>query len=261
MMGALGEDSHGARLKDLLRGEKIELDGVVELSGYQTIVKTRIIARHQQVVRVDREIVLEASDEVRQRCLKQLDHLLPELDAVILEDYGKGFLTQSLVDEIVAQVRRAGKIVTADPNTRNPLVWRGLTAIKPNRAEAFAAAEERYSEPGPDPLHDKALLRVGATLLKRWVPEQLLITLGEQGMLLLQPNAEAYHVPSRAREIYDVSGAGDTAIAFLSLALAAGANPVEAAEISNHASGVAVAKLGTATVSLEELQESFRATM
>ena len=259
MMGALGEDSHGARLKDLLRGEKIELDGVVELSGYQTIVKTRIIARHQQVVRVDREVALEPSDEVRQQCIKQLHHLLPDLDAVILEDYGKGFLTQSLVDEIVAQVRRAGKIVTADPNTRNPLVWRGLTAIKPNRAEAFAAAEERYSEPGPDPLHDKALLRVGATLLKRWAPEQLLITLGEQGMLLLQSNAEAYHVPSRAREIYDVSGAGDTAIAFLSLALAAGANPVEAAEISNHASGVAVAKLGTATVSLEELRESFRA--
>ncbi|MBV8585540.1 MAG: hypothetical protein JO308_04565, partial [Verrucomicrobia bacterium] len=173
VMGALGGDSHGARLKDLLHGEKIELDGVVELSGYQTIVKTRIIARQQQVVRVDREVALEPSEEVSQRCLALLDHLLPELDAIILEDYGKGFLTQFLVDEIVAQARGAGIVVTADPNTRNPLVWHGLTAVKPNRAEAFAAAQERYSEPGPDPLHDQALLRVGATLLKHWAPEQL----------------------------------------------------------------------------------------
>jgi D-glycero-beta-D-manno-heptose-7-phosphate kinase len=154
--------------------------------------------------------------------------------------------------------RGDGKLITADPNPNNRLVWRGITAVKPNRSEAFTAANQTWREPGPDPLQDGPLLRVGAELLRLWNPDLLLITLGEQGMILFSRNQSPFHVPSRAREVYDLSGAGDTAIALFTLALASGSSPREAAEISNHASSVVVGKLGTATLSPQELLESFR---
>ena len=152
-------------------------------------------------------------------------------------------------------------MVTADPNARNKLTWRGITAVKPNRSEAFAAANQPWQEPALDPLRDKVLLQVGKELLREWKPDHLLITLGEQGMILFDRDQPPYHVPSRAREVYDLSGAGDTAIALFTLALVSGASPIEAAEISNHASSVVVAKLGTATLTPEELLESFRLEM
>ena len=130
--------------------------------------------------------------------------------------------------------------------------------MKPNRSEAFAAANHPWHEPEPDPLHDEHLLRVGADLLKAWSPELLLITLGEQGMILFDQLNPPFHRPSHAREVFDLSGAGDTAIALFTLALALGASPVEAAEMSNHASSVVVGKLGTATLTPQELLESFR---
>jgi D-glycero-beta-D-manno-heptose-7-phosphate kinase len=148
--------------------------------------------------------------------------------------------------------------VTADPNPHNRLIWRGITAVKPNRIEAFAAANHPWQEPEPDPLRDEHLLRVGADLLRAWSTELLLITLGEQGMILFDQANAPRHIPPRAREVYDLSGAGDTAIALFTLALASDASPVEAAEISNHASSVVVGKLGTATLTPHELLESFR---
>jgi D-beta-D-heptose 7-phosphate kinase/D-beta-D-heptose 1-phosphate adenosyltransferase len=164
-------------------------------------------------------------------------------------------LQQSFVDRI-ARIAEA-KIVTADPNPRNQLQWRGLTAVKPNRTEAFSAANEPWKEPAEHATKDTALLAIGAKLLNAWRPKQLLITLGDQGMMLFTPDKAPYHIPSRAREVYDLSGAGDTAIAFYTLALLSGATAVEAAEISNYASSVVVAKFGTATVTPQELRESF----
>ena len=152
-------------------------------------------------------------------------------------------------------------MVTADPNVRNKITWRGMTAVKPNRSEAFAAANQPWQEPALHPLRDEALLRVGKELLREWKPDLLLITLGEQGMILFDRDQPPYHVPSHAREVYDLSGAGDTAIALFTLGLVSGASPIEAAEISNHASSVVVAKLGTATLIPEELLESFRLEM
>jgi len=164
------------------------------------------------------------------------------------------------VDEVASFARRAGKLVTADPNPHNRLIWRGITAVKPNRREAFAAANQPWHEPDSDPLGDRQLLLVGAELLRMWNPDHLLVTLGEQGMILFDQGKPPFHIPSLAREVYDLSGAGDTAIALLTLALVSGASAIEAAEISNHASSVVVGKLGTATLSPEELLESFRDT-
>jgi D-glycero-beta-D-manno-heptose-7-phosphate kinase len=258
VMGMIGEDSHAHKLRKLLGENGIGLEAVQNDGSFQTIVKTRIIARQQQVVRVDREKPQPLTKDAQNRCVDKVRELLPQLDAVIFEDYGKGLLQQRFVDEVAALVRGEGKLVTADPNPHNRLIWRGITAVKPNRSEAFAAANKPWHEPDSDPLRDRDLLVVGAELLRIWNPDHLLVTLGEQGMILFDQNKPPFHVPSRAREVYDLSGAGDTAIALFTLALVSGASAVEAAEMSNHASSVVVGKLGTATPTPEELLESFR---
>jgi D-beta-D-heptose 7-phosphate kinase/D-beta-D-heptose 1-phosphate adenosyltransferase len=257
-MGLVGEDTHAARLRQLLTENGIGLDALQSDCSFQTIVKTRIIARQQQVVRVDREKLQPLSKKGRAESVSKIRELLPKIDAIIFEDYGKGLLQQEFVDEVTSLARAGGKLITADPNPQNRLIWRGMTAVKPNRNEAFAAANETWREPGPDPLQDEPLLRVGAELLRLWNPDLLLVTLGEQGMVLFSRDQPPFHVPSRAREVYDLSGAGDTAIALFTLALASGSSPREAAEISTHASSVVVGKLGTATLSPQELIESFR---
>jgi rfaE bifunctional protein kinase chain/domain len=258
IMGLVGEDSHADRLRRILTENGIALRGLQSSKSFQTIVKTRIIARHQQVVRVDRETPSPTPPEIANRSIAQVEEMIADLDGIILEDYGKGFLQQSFVDKIAEIVRAAGKVITADPNPRNKLFWHGLTAVKPNRSEAFAAADEPWREPEKYPIRDEPLLRVGQKLLSAWEPQHLLITLGEQGMMLFGRDILPYHVPPRAQEVYDLSGAGDTAIALFTLALVSGASPIEAAEISNHASGVVVAKLGTAIATPAELLESFR---
>jgi D-glycero-beta-D-manno-heptose-7-phosphate kinase len=255
LMGLIGEDGAGTRLCKILEETGIRDEAIQIAATFQTIVKTRIIARQQQVVRVDRERTWALSQKIEDSCVETIKRLLPQIDAIILEDYGKGFLQQSFIDKIA--VLAAGKTITADPNPHNQLQWRGITAVKPNRSEAFSAANEPWKEPAANPTEDEPLLAIGAKLLKIWGPKQLLITLGEQGMMLFTPEESPYHIPSRAREVYDLSGAGDTAIAFYTLALLSGATAVEAAEISNYASSIAVAKFGTATVTRQELRDIF----
>lgn len=253
VVGTVGTDASGRQLLDLLRAQKIETELVLEDPDFRTIVKTRIIARHQQVVRVDREQVRGPAQEQVAQVTAGLRKILPRLDAVIFEDYGKGFLGPELVRQISADLSAAGKITTADPNPQRAVDWGKVTAVKPNRSEALHAAGFPPTDPVDPPLEDAALLAAGAKLLSSWDTQLLLITLGEQGMMLLERNKAPHHIPTRARQVFDVSGAGDTAIALLTLALCCGATPVEAAEISNYASAVVVAKLGTATVTPAEL--------
>jgi D-beta-D-heptose 7-phosphate kinase/D-beta-D-heptose 1-phosphate adenosyltransferase len=257
VLGLAGEDAAGARLRDLLAAGGIGTDGVVTRAG-PTTVKTRIIARTQQVVRVDRELAEPAGPAQRKALLAALEAALPETDGVILEDYGKGFFDEEMSAAIIGRARDAGCVVAVDPNPGNPLAWRGATVIKPNRHEAFAAAGVPWSEPAAHPLEDRQLLQVGESLLAKWDADQLLVTLSELGMMLFTKDGRRHHTPTRAREVFDVSGAGDTAIALYTLALCAGASPVEASEIANHASGVVVGKLGTATLTPDELLASFQ---
>lgn len=259
VMGLMGTDPHAEHLSRLLAEHRISLDCLQQDSNYQTIVKTRIIARHQQVVRVDREKKVGLTPMQVDRVLSQVSTMLPRLDAIIFEDYGKGLVRQDVADQIIGLANEAGKIVTVDPNPRNLLKWTSITAITPNRAEAFAAAGKPLTDPVEPATSDEALLEVGRSLSDIWKVENLLITLGEQGMMLFRHGAEPFHIPTRAQEVFDVSGAGDTAIALFTLALCSGATPVEAAEISNHASGIVVGKLGTATITPRELLASFTA--
>jgi D-beta-D-heptose 7-phosphate kinase/D-beta-D-heptose 1-phosphate adenosyltransferase len=179
------------------------------------------------------------------------------LDAIILEDYDKGLLSQQLADALIAAARTAGKIVCVDPKPSNPIQWHEVTCVTPNRTEAFRCAGRPWSEPVDPATEDEALHEVGRILLEKWRCQYVLITLSEQGMMLYEPSAAPYHIPTRAAEVFDVSGAGDTAIALFTAALAGGATPREAAEISNHASGIVVGKLGTAVVHRDELLASF----
>jgi D-beta-D-heptose 7-phosphate kinase/D-beta-D-heptose 1-phosphate adenosyltransferase len=244
-------------LRALLETRGVALDGVIFDGGYTTIRKTRIIARNQQVVRVDREGRRGFTDGQRAQVLAHFKRLLPSLDAIILEDYDKGLLDQPLVDALVTAARAAKKIVTVDPKPTNPIRWHDVTCVTPNRGEAFRFAGRKETEPAGTVLDDRALLEVGAILLDQWRCDHLLITLSEQGMILFDPGQPPHHIPTRAQEVIDVSGAGDTAIAVFTSALAGGATPREAAEIANHASGIVVAKTGTAVTSREELLASF----
>jgi D-beta-D-heptose 7-phosphate kinase/D-beta-D-heptose 1-phosphate adenosyltransferase len=248
--GLVGRDGPGNKLSKLLSDGRIESKGMLKSGVRETIVKTRIIAQQQQVVRVDREKKLGLTAREFSELCGHLRKCLPDYDAVILEDYGKGLLTQALVDEILEICQRLDIPVTVDPNPHNPLEFHGATVVKPNRSEAFATAG-RPIESG-----DKALKEVGAVLMRRWNVPYLLITLGEDGMMLFERDGGVYHSPSLAREVFDVSGAGDTAIAFFTVALAAGLSGAEATEMANHASGVVVSKLGTATLSAGELKQS-----
>ena len=255
---AVGIRVLGRKLDDVVRASEEVAAVVRQVPGAADVIADPVRGKGYLEVRVDREKPQPLTKDAQNRCVDKVRELLPQLDAVIFEDYGKGLLQQRFVDEVAALVRGEGKLVTADPNPHNRLIWRGITAVKPNRSEAFAAANKPWHEPDSDPLRDRDLLVVGAELLRIWNPDHLLVTLGEQGMILFDQNKPPFHVPSRAREVYDLSGAGDTAIALFTLALVSGASAVEAAEISNHASSVVVGKLGTATPTPEELLESFR---
>ncbi len=256
LMALTGADAEGERLRQLLIGEGIGVECLAEDAGRRTTVKTRIVARQQQVVRVDRERWMPPTPAQTEAALACFERMLADLDAVIVADYGKGFLNQDFADRVSQAVTRAGRILTVDPTPKNPLRWSGATVVKPNRAEAFEFAGMAYADPAGNPGQDRALLHAGEILLAKWSPATVLITLGEQGMLVLERDRAPYHTPTRAKEIFDVSGAGDTAIALFTLALAAGASAAEAAEIANHASGIAVGKLGTAPVTRGELLAS-----
>lgn len=264
LVGAIGRDGAGERLTGLLGEQGINCDAVLVCDDRPTTLKSRFsaitrqrqgelhIEDQQQLVRVDREERRPVTDAQRAALLDRLRRLLPEHDAVIIEDYAKGLIDQDVVDGVVTLAREAGKPVTVDPNPANPLQWRGVTAVKPNRREAFLAAELPYSDEG------EAARAAAARLLEKWRTAMLLMTLGEDGMLLCRADETPYHTPTRAKEVFDVSGAGDTAIAAFTLALAGGASGVQAAELANHASGIVVGKLGTATTNAEELLNSFR---
>lgn len=256
LVGLAGEDEYAKTLQDELSKGNIANDGILRDPSFETIVKTRIFARQQQVVRVDRERPGALSEEQQQTVIDYLMAKIGQLDAIILEDYGKGMMQQPLVDKIV-EIATSNEIqVTADPNPNNQLSWNGVTVLKPNRLEAFRMADTPEPPAHDDPLQDQALLEVGEQLLQKWAAKMILITLGEHGMMLFERDAKPQHVPVRAREVFDVSGAGDTAIALLTLALTAGASPIEAVEVSNYASGTVVGKLGTATLTPDELREA-----
>ncbi len=258
LFGVVGRDHAAVQLKRLLSIHQIGCGGIMASGSRNTSVKTRIVAHTQQVVRIDRESRDGLPAELTRRLLAQLASKLQNTAAVIIGDYGKGVITQPLLERVKGLCRERGIWLSLDPKPVHHLDLTGLSLITPNRKEAFELAAVPDETRDFNPLADANLLRVAETLLRQLRPALLLITLGELGMLLCQRGQKPFHIPTVAQEVFDVSGAGDTVIACFTLAIAAGASPLEAALLSNHAAGLVVGKVGTATVSPAELLESFK---
>ncbi len=259
LLGVIGRDEAGKKLASLLEEQRVHCDGLLQHFDRATSIKTRIIAHQQQVVRMDRETRAELDEVAAQRLMEIVAQKLPSADAVIVGDYGKGVVTQPLLDQIKRLSRARGIWVSLDPKPVHQLDLSNLSLITPNRKEAFElAGVSDGSARIASPLNDAGLLGVADRLLRELRPALLLITLGDQGLLLCQRGQKPFHIPTLAREVFDVSGAGDTVIASFTLAVAAGASPLEAAIFSNHAAGGVVGKVGTATVAPEELLASFK---
>jgi rfaE bifunctional protein kinase chain/domain len=215
------------------------------------------VAHQQQVVRIDRETRGDLDPQTTGKLLAEFKARLSGADAAIVGDYGKGVVTQPLLNEIKSLCRERGVWLSLDPKPVHHLNLNGLSLITPNRKEAFELADLSDETKNENPFADKNLMLTAERLLVELRPAVLLVTLGELGMLLCQRGQKPFHIPTVAQEVFDVSGAGDTVIATFTLAIAAGASPVEAAILSNHAAGIVVGKVGTATTSPEELLQSF----
>ncbi len=257
LFGAIGHDDAARKLLKLLCEQNIGCDGLVEASARHTSIKTRIVAHQQQVVRVDRETRGSLDEKTTVGLLAEFRKQISRADAVIVGDYGKGVVTQPLLEEVKSICRARGVWLSLDPKPVHHLNLNGLSLITPNRKEAFELADLPDDTKNTNPLADRNLMLVAERLLKELRPALLLITLGELGMLLCQREQKPFHIPTVAQEVFDVSGAGDTVIATFTLAIAAGASPIEAAILSNHAAGIVVGKVGTATTTPEELVSSF----
>ena len=259
LLGAVGQDAAASQLKGLLRNYDIGCRGLLGSGKRSTTVKTRIVAHKQQVVRIDRETRGGLGTALTERLVALMAGMISRTAAVIVGDYGKGVVTQPLLNEIRQLCRKHSVWLSVDPKPVHHLDLTGLSLITPNRKEAFELADLPDETRHNDPFADANLMRVADRLLTELKPAVLLITLGELGMLLCRHEHKPFHIPTVAQEVFDVSGAGDTVIASFTLAVAAGASPLEAAIISNHAAGIVVGKIGTATVTPEELLASFKA--
>ncbi|HYB20575.1 MAG TPA: D-glycero-beta-D-manno-heptose-7-phosphate kinase [Thermodesulfobacteriota bacterium] len=249
--GVVGNDEMGRKIVQDLHKMGIETKGIVVEPDWITTVKTRIIAHNQQVVRYDREIVRPIRPEALQKILSLLEDRINGLDAVLISDYGKGVICPDLVERVRSLALGAGKIISVDPKVKNFPLFQRVTIITPNHHEAGQAAG-RWIQTEED------LMQVGRQLLDQLQSNAILITRGEKGMTLFQDTGEITNIPTMAQEVFDVTGAGDTVISVLTMALAVGANPKQAALLSNYAAGIVVGEVGTATLKASELEDAMR---
>lgn len=250
--GIIGEDEKGRILSAELAKRSIDVSGLVLDNHRPTTSKTRIIAHHQQVVRIDREKVDGIPKGLLDRMSEFIRSKINYIHALIIEDYGKGVVTSSLLRRIIPLAKRHNKILMVDPKEDRFTYYKGVTCITPNRQEAQLAS-------GVKIIDKDSLKKAGQRLLKRLRCQTVLITLGEDGMCLFERDKDRpLHIPTLAQEVFDVSGAGDTVIAVFALALCSGASHKEAAQISNCAAGIVVGKVGIAVVTQDELQERLK---
>ena len=257
--GVVGDDTAANHLLRALADERVDVSNVLRDPQRVTTEKTRVIAGHQQVVRVDTERTTAVSKDHESKILDRLESALSSrtIAGVIVEDYAKGMVSETLLTHIAEMGRKATVPVALDPHPANRACAQGLAVITPNRNEAYAMAGVYARGHSGPAMEDPSFLEVVRLLQDKWTPRCLLITLGAEGMALFRADAPPLHIPTRAREVFDVSGAGDTVVATFILALAAGAAPDEAAHLANHAAGVVVGKLGTASVTPDELLATF----
>lgn len=249
--GSLGMDEAGERLRLLLEGKGINAEGCFKIDGLSTMVKTRVVVRTQQLCRIDREAERSAYgiDEVAGSG-ELLAKLIGNCDALILSDYAKGVITQELMNQCFELATKHGKLLAIDPKPTRMLDFQGAGLMTPNRHEALELA----GIPEPSIGEEYPLEAVCWNIHAKHSPELLVVTLGADGMVVSEGGKVVEVLPTSAREVFDVSGAGDTVIATLTAALAAGANPTDAAKFANIAAGIVVSKVGTAVVTPGEIE-------
>jgi D-beta-D-heptose 7-phosphate kinase/D-beta-D-heptose 1-phosphate adenosyltransferase len=245
-VGVIGDDDRGAVLKSELDQKGVDTSGILVDGSRPTTLKTRVVAGHQQVVRIDKERTEPLAEAMVRRMIDRITEMVKKVDAVIIEDYGKGVITPRLLQRIVPLAKRGNKIISVDPKEEHFRYYRGITVITPNNHEASKAVGFQIKD-------EATLKKAGSALLSKIGCKIALVTLGENGMAVFRKGKPMEHIPTVAQEVFDVSGAGDTVIATYTLALAAGADPVMAAYIANCAGGIVVGKVGIAVVSPDEL--------
>lgn len=255
--GVVGADTNGQEIIGQLSGYGVNAEGVHQDSERRTTEKQRIIAGTQQLLRIDFEETDKVSEKYRKQIIEELTALVDNslVDGIIFEDYAKGMLSEDILENIIPLAKSKGVFTALDPKPGHLKSVKGLSVMKPNRSEAFAMAGEVFRDHGLMPEKDKQLHEVAQRVMDDWEPECLVISLAAQGLALFRRNHPMLTIPTRAQEVFDVSGAGDTVIAALTLGLAAGADIAEAAQIANFAAGIVVGRIGTQTVSAEELIE------
>lgn len=260
--GAVGDDVSGREIVAGLGEFAIAAEGVVRAPNRRTTEKCRVVAGAQQLLRTDFEDTQPLEDDLREIMVARIVRLITagELDAVIFDDYAKGVLDAWMLRRIIAAAREKHVVTLLDPKPKTGGVAPvpGLTVLKPNRGEAFALAGMNDDNFGGAPEENRALREAALRIFEIWEPEFLLISLAAQGMALFQRGELLRVIPTRAREVFDVSGAGDTAAASCTLALATGCDAALAAELANFAAGVVVGKIGTAPVLRDELLAAVR---
>jgi D-glycero-beta-D-manno-heptose-7-phosphate kinase len=248
LAGVVGDDPDGTRVCDILTGQGVDPSPVVRDSHRPTTTKTRIVAHSQQVVRIDHERPGPIAADVEAELLARIEAVLPTVRGCVISDYGKGVVTPAFAGKLIAAARSAGVPIVVDPKGTDYAKYRGATLVKPNQFEAGKVLNR-------DLRTDADVHRAGADLHAILGPDTaVLVTRGPDGMTLFEPGHEPAHVPTQAREVYDVTGAGDTVAGTLALAMAVGAGLPAACRLASAAAAVVVGKVGTATCSLEELR-------
>lgn len=252
LCGVIGNDIMGDQLLELLTAVSSSTAGVVKVDDRPTIKKTRVIANNQQVVRVDREVSKEVPASAIEEIIAYIDSDIDNFDAVIISDYAKGLITESFMERLRGCLAKHKSVpVIVDPKPGRSACYHGVTLITPNNHEAEQMAGIAIRD-------DESLLKAAETLLGNLSCDAVLITRGEAGMALLERGKPLYTVPTVAKEVFDVTGAGDTVIATLSVGLAVGLSFGTAATLANIAAGIVVGKVGTATVSIPEIQGAIK---
>jgi len=263
LVGVTGKDENSDVLVSELKLREIDTEGIFIEPKRHTTVKTRILAGHQQVVRVDWEHTDSLPGELNQRIIKFIKKKIDDFDAVIIEDYGKGVINMQLLAELISLARAHKKIITVDPKEEHFQYYRGVTSITPNRRELENAIRNlkikdttnRFKLSNDRLFTDKDIDLAARQILEYLELESILVTLGEHGMQLFERSGHVTHIPTVTQEVFDVSGAGDTVISAFTLGLCCAATKLEAAHIANFAAGIVVGKVGTAVTTRKELLE------
>lgn len=246
LIGVVGDDREGEILFDLMKREGFNTGGIIVDRSRPTTVKTRVIAHNQHVVRIDRESREPINYSIQERIKEIVLQNIHQLNAIIIEDYNKGVIVRNLIHDLIDIANKYGVVITVDPKFDNFFEFKNVTVFKPNRKEVEDVLGRKIDT-------EEKVIEAGKILLERLKCEYLLLTRGEKGMTLFTKNGDVKHIPTKARKVADVSGAGDTVISTITVALASGADIIESASLANYAAGIVVEEVGVVPVDKEKL--------